>query len=556
MQELSGYYNHSATPYPTPLFTTRLNNVTADEGRPLPGDMREVMEAIFGIDLSDIRLHRDDLPGLLGVKAFAVGRDIVVVPECQLDSPEGWHILGHELTHVVQQGMGLLDHIPDDRAHLHIDWLLETEAELIGSYAAQISDSRTLPKSPVYLSSPITRSSSRTIQCLMSLEDFKTATNAAGKRNKITAVQNELQAFHTLDSKEPKDYTAILKQLRKLYESCKTYHKERPGSNRKAGVDRLMREIGFEEVVLTSLAKYHTAGDELEKWDYLDECMARYQKIRGRSEFTRKLLGPELDALMTKYSSIKATDLTTAIVKKDIEALKAAAKRTDIPDILKSCITEVTAPNNLKNLDMTIWMPGAKYNTVRDKSLQKYTLKHTLAQGRGKNFRLGSLLHELTHVSIAETYSNSVLMLAIGSEATDTEILNEARLRKSHIGALKEAIKTTSDQDLVPFLKKEMTDKANYPVSGKLITYLSNFKTKMPEVEHKRLSALARSGLDSELIEYDTVINQMMMWCYLYNVDPENKVYKLLKTYARVAYDRRAAYRNGVRSIGNRRHSF
>ena len=80
-------------------------------GRPLEPGPRAAFEARFGRGFGDVRVHTDDvLAGRareLGAKAFAVGNDIAFAPgRYAPGTPEGLHLLAHELAHVVQQGRG------------------------------------------------------------------------------------------------------------------------------------------------------------------------------------------------------------------------------------------------------------------------------------------------------------------------------------------------------------------------------------------------------------------------------------------------------------------
>ena len=74
-------------------------------GRPLPGNMAESMGRHFDADFSGVRVHdsaqdRADADGL-GAKAFTYGRDIFLGSG---GSASDARLMGHELTHVVQQG--------------------------------------------------------------------------------------------------------------------------------------------------------------------------------------------------------------------------------------------------------------------------------------------------------------------------------------------------------------------------------------------------------------------------------------------------------------------
>jgi Domain of unknown function (DUF4157) len=81
-------------------------------GRPLPITDRAPFEAHFGRDLSAVRVHTDqsaaDLAGRLGARAFTVGTDIAFsAGQFRPAGPDGRLLLAHELTHVLQQTVGL-----------------------------------------------------------------------------------------------------------------------------------------------------------------------------------------------------------------------------------------------------------------------------------------------------------------------------------------------------------------------------------------------------------------------------------------------------------------
>ncbi len=71
-------------------------------GDPMPEGERKELEAAFGQDLGDIRIHRDqeaaDLSSAVDASAFTTGRDIYFAPGAY-NSPT----LAHEVSHVIQQ---------------------------------------------------------------------------------------------------------------------------------------------------------------------------------------------------------------------------------------------------------------------------------------------------------------------------------------------------------------------------------------------------------------------------------------------------------------------
>lgn len=88
-----------------------VHKVIPSSGQPLDPTTREFMEPRFGHDFSLVRVHTDaraaELARSLRAEAYTVGRDIVFgLGRYQPTSVQGRHLLGHELAHVVQQGIG------------------------------------------------------------------------------------------------------------------------------------------------------------------------------------------------------------------------------------------------------------------------------------------------------------------------------------------------------------------------------------------------------------------------------------------------------------------
>jgi hypothetical protein len=78
-------------------------------GQPLDPATRATFERRFGRDLSAVRLHTGAEAATaateVAARAFTVGQDITFAAgEYRPESPEGWKLLAHELTHTVQQG--------------------------------------------------------------------------------------------------------------------------------------------------------------------------------------------------------------------------------------------------------------------------------------------------------------------------------------------------------------------------------------------------------------------------------------------------------------------
>ncbi|MCU0350633.1 MAG: DUF4157 domain-containing protein [Flavobacterium sp.] len=74
----------------------------------MPEEVQAKMENSFGEDFSNVAIHDNSTKADdMGAKAFAQGKDVHFAPgEFQPNSKEGQELIGHELTHVVQQKEG------------------------------------------------------------------------------------------------------------------------------------------------------------------------------------------------------------------------------------------------------------------------------------------------------------------------------------------------------------------------------------------------------------------------------------------------------------------
>ena len=88
--------------------------VSSGGGSPLPAQVRTDMETRFGQDFGNVRVHTGDAAHSsatsVNAQAYTVGENIVFQRDrYDPSSPQGQHMLAHELTHVVQQRSGPVD---------------------------------------------------------------------------------------------------------------------------------------------------------------------------------------------------------------------------------------------------------------------------------------------------------------------------------------------------------------------------------------------------------------------------------------------------------------
>jgi len=90
-----------------------VHEVLGSAGRPLDGGTRAFMEQRFGHDFGRVRVHTDaraaESARAVAARAWTVGNDVAFGAGAYAPSTaEGRHLLAHELTHVLQQGDGIV----------------------------------------------------------------------------------------------------------------------------------------------------------------------------------------------------------------------------------------------------------------------------------------------------------------------------------------------------------------------------------------------------------------------------------------------------------------
>jgi hypothetical protein len=107
-------------------------------GQPLPAVLQSRMESFFQTDFSKVRVHVGPQAPSIGALAFTVGTDLYFAPgQYQPNTPGGQQLIGHELTHVVQQAQGRVANPYGSGMAVVHDPGLEEEAERMGKLAAQ-----------------------------------------------------------------------------------------------------------------------------------------------------------------------------------------------------------------------------------------------------------------------------------------------------------------------------------------------------------------------------------------------------------------------------------
>jgi peptidoglycan hydrolase-like protein with peptidoglycan-binding domain len=120
---------------------------TPMNGQPMPAQLRSHMEHALSADFSAVRIHQGPQAQALGALAYTKGTDIHFAPgQYQPDTRAGKELLGHELTHVVQQAQGRVAATTQAKGiAINNDPSLEREADEMGARVAQADLSTARP---------------------------------------------------------------------------------------------------------------------------------------------------------------------------------------------------------------------------------------------------------------------------------------------------------------------------------------------------------------------------------------------------------------------------
>ena len=113
-----------------------VRGVISSTGRSLDASIQRAMEDRMGDSLGDVRIHTGPQAAAaceaINARAFTVGNHVAFNQgEYDPESPEGQHVLAHELAHVRQQTGGAVSMLPQEDVELEVDPdpALEHEAE-------------------------------------------------------------------------------------------------------------------------------------------------------------------------------------------------------------------------------------------------------------------------------------------------------------------------------------------------------------------------------------------------------------------------------------------
>lgn len=106
-------------------------------GQPLPPPVLQKMESFFNASFADVRVHVGPQASSIGALAFTHGSNLYFAPgQYNPGTPQGQRLLGHELSHVLQQRAGKVRNPFGSGVAVVQDRAMEAEADRLGAAAA------------------------------------------------------------------------------------------------------------------------------------------------------------------------------------------------------------------------------------------------------------------------------------------------------------------------------------------------------------------------------------------------------------------------------------
>jgi hypothetical protein len=197
-------------------------------GTPMGESARAPMEASFGSDFSDVRIHEGKLDG---ARAVTRGTDIhFAAGQYDPASPGGRELLGHELAHVVQQRQGRASGA-QAKGEVSANDGLEREADVAGEKAARGERTGMAPTSG--------KVSSAVAQAKLNESRSSMATAQRGKSLVTFArILDKLDQYHRIEGlpkKSPQQLASLAKLLEHIAKLCSSWlvkNKDAPSRGR------------------------------------------------------------------------------------------------------------------------------------------------------------------------------------------------------------------------------------------------------------------------------------------------------------------------------------
>ena len=503
-------------------------NSARGSGQPLDSSLQQSMGQVMGADFSGVKVHTDtqsdQMNQSIQAKAFTTGQDVFFRQGAYAPgSRGGQELIAHELTHVVQQNGGA--------------------------------------KMP--------------IQRLPTLNNFKASTKIDWSiRRKVTTLDDLIRDFHALALN---DYGKRLGYINQIVQACQQYiGLPNKKAKRKVGVQTLLDNANQELPIYLALTRMANAGSLREQYNSAVEAqdLAFQKENAGNNNLsaTSASVGAVISTILIDINTNEPATMDLLALD-DLQRLQDMLNDQTLPLITRNVITELLGDIGQVGLVGTQGGPGARLANATDNlGGSKYRVAHGLQQDMGTTERLGSLVHELTHVAAGESYDNTSSFLMFATTLSLVQLQQLGARRVLEVQALEDLCGI--DGVLNNKQKGLLNEKINYGFEDKLPLYAARFQdaaiplrkaanqllavdpnsaigqTKLAKANRydndrqiMMAAAGAAPGQSSVFIEYETVMNQMLIYMHQWGILGNNPFYTKLSQVAQDAYDARDAAR-------------
>ena len=396
------------------------------------------------------------------------------------------------------------------------------------------------------------------LQRLPSLADFQEQTDTGGERVKITAVDDRLSTYHSLKY-DPVDQK--LEAIGRLREACELYlNYGDKQAKRKTGVRALMQTISKEVPLLEKLGEIQKLGKVVAAVRPYIELQDRVLKELpyGSSGFFSTHLSEAISFVVNDLRKDHSDELDE-IAGEDLTRLESLLDDEKLPSVTRKVLNELLALKDdiyLKDFHKSgSHITGAIDEEKADGKKYVSEQKAFSDEGLGTPARLGSLTHELTHISVGESYDNTIGFLVFNKDLTVEAIVKLGQKRVAQVKRLLELLRKS--RSLTEKQKTLIKGKLDYAMESKLGTYASSFSLGVTQNKGTKYEEGYRKAAEkftqvknafpmgnSVLIEYDSVVNQTLVYLHTWGVPETSNFYKEIKKVAQEAYEDRAKARN------------
>ncbi|GGK10096.1 hypothetical protein GCM10010123_45040 [Pilimelia anulata] len=550
-----------------------VHEVLRRPGRPLPVPVRAEMEGRLGADFADVRVHTDGAAheSAVGVAALAYTSGSHIVFRRGAFAPgtaAGRHTLAHELAHVVQQrhgpvggtptGDGLLVSEPHDPAERAADAAAHAalaapppgaptaDAVSASADAGAASTPSTEPAHPAAgveggpaAGEPAARSAhspgsaaaggGTVVARVPSPAEFRRATSVFGGRDQALTLVDT--ALTTLDGTHRDQIVPRRDALRALVQQCGNTHVGKAGGRRATAVARLRAEAAEELTIFTALADAEAAAG-----------VPKFLAIAAAGEAALALADPDpalhawvvnrqLGAALQQHFQTLTAAEAEQVGAHHVGQLAALAADPAVPAVTRAILADLVGHAGDIRFANRV-RSGTRRTEPRGPGDPKYTIGMQTDYYDGETGRLGFVAHEMTHVAAGEAYDNTAVLLLFAGSLSDDRVAALAAARRQTMAQLRALLAAHADA-FTPMQVSDLRGKMAYGESaGRLTYYADGFHRagRIDRATHDRIrhwETLA-GGSGGLLVEYDTVINQMLVWLHRWGIPPAHPLYARL----------------------------